>query len=359
MITIEDIALEVGCSVNTVSRALNNKPDVSTLTRSRVLEAADRLGYIPNTLAKSLVTKSSGSIGVIVPSIVNPLYSRIVNAIEREARQRYYNILIGQSNYDPGTEKTVAESLYQRRVDGILIVPCSDNYEHLENLRRPFFPIVQVLYESLSKSRLPYVGCSVKSVVAATIKHLVEQGKSSLAIIESSPNSAISGLFQQGASMALECLAVKPRIQKLRTTIEHHDGYHATRQLLLADHTIDGIILCDDLLAPGVFAGLRELRRDCPRDVAVVGFGNMEFAEYLTVPLTTMEVYPEKMGREAIRLLCDIITKPDGVESAMALERITQTELAIRASTKDLPVKDIKDEDHLIGEFSLSPLFEV
>lgn len=358
MITIEDIALEVGCSVNTVSRALNNKPDVSALTRRKVLEAADRLGYVPNTLAKSLVTKSSGSIGVIVPDIANPLYARIVSSIEREARQRQQSVLLGQSHSDPLTEKAVAEYLYQRRVDGILVIPCSDNQEHLESLNKPFLPIIRLLYEGVAESLFPYVGCLVKSAVAATVKHLAEQGRSNIAIVESSPNTAISILFQQGASMALQSLASKPQIKRLTANTELHDGYYATRQLLLSDNSIDGIILSNDLLAPGVIAALKELRIDCPRDVAVVGFGNMEFADYLSVPLTTVEVYPENIGREAIRLLGDLINKSDEAQCDTMLKRIIPAELTIRSSSGHVNGVDKKVRNVETHLFALSPIFE-
>lgn len=358
MITIEDIALEVGCSVNTVSRALNNKPDVSALTRKKVLEAADRLGYVPNTLAKSLVTKSSGSIGIIVPNIANPLYSKIVRSIEREARQRQLGILLGQSDGDPLTEKTVAEYLYQRRVDGILIIPCSDKQDHLENVKKPFLPIIQLLYESTTGDLFPYVGCLVKSASATMVRHLVEQGKSNIAIVGNSSNIIASRLFQQGASTALEAMTSKPRIMELKTDKELLDGYCAIKHLFTLDSSIDGIILHNDLFAPGVIAALKELGLECPRDVSVVGFGNMEFADYLSVPLTTVEVYPETIGREAVRLLWELITKTDEAECGIVLERIILPELIIRASSGCLPRKDKNYGENENYFVSLSPLFE-
>lgn len=359
MITIEDIALEVGCSVNTVSRALNNKPDVSPVTRQRVLAAADRLGYVPNTLAKSLVTRSSGSIGVIVPSLVNPLYARIVAAVEAEARQRQQSVLLGQSGNDSATEKAVADYLYSRRVDGILLIPCSDAPDHLDSLQKPSLPVVQLLYESTGVGQFPYVGCLVKQAVAATVDHLVAQGKTNLVVVESTPNSVTSRLYRQGVAAALAALTAQPRIRKISAAAEVFDGYAVTRRLLAADATVDGIILGNDLVAPGVIAALKELGRDCPRDVAVVGFGNLEFADYLPSPLTSVEVYPDSIGREAVRLLWELIAAPAAAELAAPPAKITRTELVVRASSslsRALAQKATAEDNQLL---LLAPLSEV
>lgn len=353
MITIEDIALEVGCSVNTVSRALNNKPDVSALTRKRVLEAAKRLGYVPNTLAKSLVTKSSGSIGVIVPSLINPVYAALVSAIEREAHQRQQKVFLAQSEDDPAIEKKVAEYFYQQRVDGLLIVPCSSSGEHLEDLHKALLPIVHVMYETGYSS--PYVACNLKQAVGQVLCHLVEQGRKSVVLFSSKANTALNKSLYAGVALGQNSLKTQPGVMEMKTGITVNDGYHATLKLLQSNVAVDSILLHNDMLAPGVMAALTEHGKKCPQDVAVVGCGNMDFADYLPTPLTTVDMFPEDIGREAVNLIWQLINKSDEAEDSLPFHKIVQAEAILRASSENSYIR--KDDIPKQQEFSLSLLY--
>ena len=126
MVTMEDIADEVGCSVNTVSRAINNKPDVNPVTRMRVLEAAKRLGYVPNSLAQSLVTKNSRTIGVMVPFVSDRTYSALIQSIDDSIRGSGYGVFVAQSLEDPEIETEMVQLMYQKQVAGMIAVPFDD-----------------------------------------------------------------------------------------------------------------------------------------------------------------------------------------------------------------------------------------
>lgn len=303
MVTLEDIALEVGCSVNTVSRALNNKPDVSKETKKRVLEAATRLGYVPNTLAKSLVTKVSGTIGVIVPTVADPLYAAILAHIEKEVIAYNYSIILAQSRSDADIGIDPVEMLYRKRVDGLLVVPSNQDEQGLEAINRYNLPIVCLLHD-LPGWRQDFVGIDEEEAAYGATRHLLSLGRRSIVFVKAAARGD-SGVSGYRRALAEYGAAGDGRVAV--AAVEPQCGYDCCQTLLRQQAAFDGLILPHDMLFPGTYTALRLHGLSCPEDVAVVGYGNSELCPYFQVPLTSIAVPLKYVSTEALRLLIDII----------------------------------------------------
>ena len=175
MITLEDISYEVGCSANTVSKALNNKPGVSAATRAKVIAAAKRMGYVPNILAKSLATNISGTIGVILPSLRNPIFTELTEAITLASAQFNYSTFLAVSNYDPKKELSAIENFYQKRVDGLIVVPVNENPTYHEMLKRFSVPVVYML-DGIKDQDAYYIGIDSQECAYMATSRLLTAG---------------------------------------------------------------------------------------------------------------------------------------------------------------------------------------
>ena len=329
MITIKDIARELDLSVNTVSRALNSKPDVSRQTRARVLETARRLHYVPNTIARSLVTSRTATLGLVVTDVVNPFYSRVIRGVEETARQLGYTIILVNSNESDEDEKAALRALRSKRVDGMLISPVQASYDHLAALQEDGVPLV-LINRHFDELDTDYVINDNRLGAYLAVSHLVRLGHRAIACISGPKQISSVRERMHGYRQALEESAIPAEQQcVLHTTLTLEGGYQATSRLLQSYPGLTAIFAYSDLLAIGALKAIREAGRRIPDDLALVGYDDIEVSSFLEVPLTTIHQPAREMGRQAVEVLQHII-QVGGTEQHQHI--VLQPRLVVRSS---------------------------
>ncbi|WP_017539669.1 LacI family DNA-binding transcriptional regulator [Nocardiopsis halophila] len=304
-VTIKDVAERAGVSVATASRALSGGRGVRPANRERVLRAARELDYEPNAVAAALRSRTTNSIGIVVPRISNPFFATLVEAVEREAARGGRGLLLAASQYDPGVEEAQLRSLLDRRVDALIAVPC-----HREHSRAAIeaagrrVPTVQ-LDLCLDGGGGSWVGVDSEAGILASVEHLVAAGARTLAYVGSEPTDSSAQARLDGFRGAAPlCPGGAERVLLGDFSLDW--GHTAARRLLERPGALpEGIVCGNDTIALGV---LRELARggvDVPGRVMVTGFDDIPFAELAEPPLTTVRQPQEQLAAEAVRTLTD------------------------------------------------------
>lgn len=305
---MEDISIELGCSINTVSKALNNKPDVSQKTRNLVLETARRMGYVPNALAKSLVTKSSGTLGIVVPSVTVSFYAELVETIMKGAAKQNYSTFLALSSGQEDTELAAVESLYQKRADGLIIVPASPKPSYHESLKVFKMPVVYVLND-VDYPDTDFVGVDLSSCAYRVTQHLIDQQCKKIALLCSTRTGMTWGI-EEGYKRCLEDNGLSEEsIFKPTALLNPQDaGYEIAHILDDKIDSFDGLVLEHEQLYFGVNQLLDAHGLSCPRDILIaasIGAG-VKRSPYLA--LTSVEANPQKIGLDALNCLMDRVT---------------------------------------------------
>ena len=305
MVTMEDIAIELGCSINTVSKALNNKPDVSPKTRQLVLETARRMGYVPNSLAKSLVTRSSGTLGIVVPSVTVSVYAELVETIMKGAAEKGYTTFLALSSGQEDAEIAAVESLYQKRTDGLIIVSTSPKPSYFDSLHLFRVPAVYVL-NKVEHTPADFVGVDLGNCSYRATQHLIDQGCKKLALLCSIRNG-ISWGVEEGYKRCLEDNNMSDCAEfifKPTALLNPQDaGYELAHILDDQLEQFDGLVLEHEQLFFGVDRLLDTLGLSCPKDIKIAASVGMGIKRSPFLSLTSVEVNPEKIGTDALNLL--------------------------------------------------------
>jgi len=304
---MRDVAREAGVSVNTVSRALAGKPDVSPKTRAKVLAVARRLGYRPNKLARGLRSNKTFTIGVIVTDIANPFFAELVKGVEEAARQNGYSILLEDTSEDPEKEATAIQVMLAERVDGLLITPVQSARDTLEEVLESEFPTV-LMGRYFPDLKIPYVVTDdVRGAILAT-KHLIDLGHRNIAHVGgplhiSSAQDRLSGYRQ-----TLQAYGIPIREEYVLTgAVTLEDGYEAGKELLKLKPLPTAVFAYSDFVAIGLMQSLLDEGLCIPDDVSLIGYDNIIFSAYTRVPLTTVEISKRDLGREAVKLLLRLL----------------------------------------------------
>lgn len=300
---IKDVAREAGVSINTVSRALNDKPDIRSETKEKVLEAAVRLGYRPNRLAKGLRSNKSGTIGVIVTDVANPFFGALVKGVERAARDHDYSIILQDTDEDYEQEEEAIQVMLAEQVDGLLITPVQTRKQTIEKLAKVDFPFV-LLSRYFDDLETDYVVPDDFQGGFVATEHLLQQGHTKIAIVNGPLHISSAKERFQGSVEAFKHYGITLDQALVRTgalTVE--EGYSLTHSLLKRQPRPTAIVAYSDFVAFGIMRAIHEAGLSIPEDVAVVGFDDVEFASCLNVPLTTVKSPTEKLSRQAIEIL--------------------------------------------------------
>ncbi len=322
--TMKQIAEIVGVSVNTVSRALNGKPDVSEKTRQKVLDVARRLGYVPNRLALYLKGKKTRIVGVIVEDNSNPFWSEVLKGVEAEAKLHGYHVILVNTNKNYRDEVEGIQMLLERRVDGILIAPNQRKYDDLLELKKIGIPFVIVgrHIKELENLDIPMVySDEIKGGYIAT-KHLVERGCKRIAFIGAQPYNTASAERYEGYKRALRDAGIEMKEELIRSTgIEMKDGYRSVMDLLKGKARFDGVFAYNDLIAFGVLKALKEANLRVPEDIKVVGYDDVFYSSLITPSLTTVRVEKKEMGKLAFKMVLDFNHKRKEVLPVKVVKR--------------------------------------
>lgn len=307
MTTIHDVAQRANVSPVTVSRVLNDAPNVNAETRQRVERAIAELGYVPNVVARSLRSRRTRSIALIVPDITNNFWTTVARGVEDAAQAQGYTVFLGNSDEDAGKQTTYLETLAAQRADGVLIAPCDSDVSRLALLREREIPTV-VLDRRVDGWGVDTVLGDSYSGAHALTAHLIGLGHRRIAMITGAPNTSVSHERVAGYRLALE----EAGIPYDGGLVRFGDFKQATAEVLagrLLDEgrTVTAFFAANNAIALGVIAALRRHRARVPQDVALVSFDDLASAAQV-FPFLTVAVQPAyDMGARAAELLLERI----------------------------------------------------
>ncbi len=334
-ITIKDLARKLNISASTVSRALKDHPDISVATKKAVNELAKRLRYQPNTIALSLRQSKTNTIGIIIPEIAHFFFSTVVSGIEDIAHSKGYNVIITQSNESYDREVIDTQTLFNSRVDGILVSVARDtkNYDHFTNLIERNMPLVffDRVIEEVNASKV--IVDDEQGAYEAT-QHLIEQGYKRIAHLAGPLNLIISKNRLNGykAAIADNKYLSDDSIVKTCGLGTYEEAEQITYELLDARVPPDAIFANNDVAAYGAMTAIKNRNLHIPEDIAIVGFSNWRFSGLIKPALSSVTQPGFRMGQEATKLLMKQIEMTD--EEQLVTETVTlKTNLLIRESS--------------------------
>ncbi len=333
--TLRDVAAAARVHPATASRALNPETRilVSEDTARRVIEAAGKLGYRPNAVARSLRTRRSHTVGVLIPDLNNPLFPPIVRGLEDRLADAGYVALLGNTDADPGRERTLFEQMRARHVDGFALATATLRDQLLAEAATAEVPLV-LMNRLAPEYGFPSVAADNERGARLAVSHLAQLGHSRIAHI-AGPQEASTGVdrlqgFRDG--MATHGLKVDESLVAYARRYTVEEGTRCCRDLLAGQGEFTAITAANDMLAVGCYAALDESVRQCPEDISVIGFNDMPFIDRLRPPLTTVRFPHYQLGTEAAELLLERI---NGIQGPGKI-RYLAPELVVRGSTAEL-----------------------
>ena len=310
-VTLKDIAAEAGVSMMTVSNVLNGRGSVSRDTSQRVTEIARRLNYRPNQVARSLRVEETRTLGVVVSDSSQLVLAKVIRAIESEAAQAGYSVIVANTDERPQRENAAIELLLNTRIDGLLLAaPLNTDDSQIRTLVHFGVPLVLLMRSSRSVPVNSVVNDNERGGYEI-VRHLIQTGRHPIRFL-SLPQASQSGqrriagyrrAFQEaglnwGEDAVCHC---QPDIAA---------GYEAMSQWLEAAPCTGAVCCGCDLIAVGAIRAIQDRGLAVPGDLAVSGYDDIDLAEYLCVPLTTMRQPKDELGREGVRMLLEQLRDP-------------------------------------------------
>lgn len=331
MVRLKDIALTAGVSVMTVSKALRDEPDVSAETKSRIKALAQQVGYVPDSTAQGLRSRTSRLFGLVIPTITNPIFARIVFAIEERANELGYDILIAHTLNKPDREEHSIRRMLSRRVDGLFISPVY-RFEAEARIYQEIMArnIPTVLLGPPAPFCKTFTSIETEEIIASynVTRHLLGLGHKRIAYLTGPPTAPWAHERFEGYRRALREANVEvddKYVFAAGAGIE--DGTKAALQLLNENSNATAVQAVSDLVAIGCAETLLSQGIRIPEDVSVAGFGNILTAEYFRVPLTTVRQPKYRLGISAVEAMMSLI------KGESVLSRRLVAELIERKST--------------------------
>ncbi len=333
-VSIADIARYAGVSHTTVSRALRESPLISPDTRGRIQRIAREMGYTPNALAQSLQTQRTNTIGLVVTTIADPFFSDVVKGVEGVAREAGFSVFFGASHNEPEQEIVLIDTFHRRRVDGILIASSRvTNYEQrLDHIR---VPTVLINSQAQSQHKLLY-RVAVDDYLGAqmAVEHLLQLGHRAIGYlgIQSRPYSNQQRL--SGYQTALKAAGVEGQKDwiMIAPTEEASSGedVNAGRELLtrLLAAGVTAIFCYNDMMAIGGLMACREQRIALPETLSIVGFDDVNAANFVTPQLTTIRQPKVQLGQLAMHVLLGLLDGQPGQNHILAPQLIVRNSAA-------------------------------
>jgi LacI family transcriptional regulator/LacI family repressor for deo operon, udp, cdd, tsx, nupC, and nupG len=320
MVTVKDVADLAGVSTATVSRVLNNHPQVADETRSKVLWAMEELGYQPSRVARRLRMEVSQILGLIISDIANPFFTSVVRGIEDIAYANQYSLLLCNSDEDPAREKLYVNVLQAERVAGIVISPADENSTSCEPLLRNDVPVVAMDRRLCQFDVDTVLVDNVKGAYQAT-SHLIRLGHRRIGLI-GGPSRITTGRERlEGYEKALSEYGLELDQSLIKIgDFKQESGYQRACELLEMDDPPTAIFAANNLMTLGALNAIHEKGLSIPRDVAIVGFDDMPWAPSLDPPLTAVAQPTYELGCTAANLLLQRIADKDREIVEMKLE---------------------------------------
>ena len=333
MHTIRDVARLAGVSVATASKVLNKKGSVRPKLEQRVLSATQALDYHPDQVARSLKTRQTRTIGIVIPDVTNPFFTDVIRGVVSEARVQGYSLIFCDSNEDPSLEQTNLKMLFSHRVDGVLLAPTDANAAQ-DHLSRRHFPVVFFDRVPPSFSGSAVVTDNLGAAYDAT-RHLIGLGHERIAIITGRLNLS-NGLDRlEGFRKALQQAGLPLHDEYLqRGDFLLESGHSCGLRLLQLAVPPTAIFCCNNQMTLGLMRALGELGVACPCRVSVLGFDDFNWTANFSPRLTTVAQPSLEMGKQAVQMLMlKIKSFKERVNSDEEKVVVLKAELRVRSST--------------------------
>jgi len=329
--SINDIAKALGVSPSTVSRALNNHPDISAGTRQRVHDYARSVKYRPNILAVGLKHQRSFTLGIIVPEFVHHFFSTVISGIEDIAYSKGYRVMICQSNEDQQREMINIQALLEHRVDGLLVSPSKStlDYSHFTQALESNIPIVffDRIVAGIPSDKV--ISNDYKGSFAIT-NHLIQTGRRKIMHLAAPQNITVGRERSRGYFDALEKQGVTVNEQHILPCDTPFKVQAAKEKILQLAGDVDAIFAVNDFTAIAVMKLLQESGYRIPEQIAITGYGDDPIATIAKPTLTTFQQKGYEMGREAVSMLINRLENPDA--NIEYQTKVFQGNLVIRES---------------------------
>jgi LacI family transcriptional regulator len=328
--TIQDIARRAGVSSQTVSRVINNRPDVAEETRRRIEQVISELGYRPSVLARGLRAQNTRTIGLVVPDSANPFFAEIAKGVEQSGFEAGYSVVLCNSAKLLERELEYLEVLQAKGVDGIIFITTTTDVTHIRPLIERGIPIVMFFRDAGDLDVDTFKIDNFQVGYLAT-QHLAELGHRHIACILPLSDESPSGRRVEGYKRALRDyglrwdLALMPRGDNVFT-----GGERAAHELIATGKPFSAIFACNDAMAIGAMRALREHGYRIPQDVSLVGVDDIQLASYCEPPLTTVAQLKHEAGELATRSLIERIERR---YQGGARETLMDVGLVVRKST--------------------------
>ncbi|WP_284640757.1 LacI family DNA-binding transcriptional regulator [Paenibacillus silviterrae] len=300
MATIHDVAVKAGVSVTTVSRVLNNRGYISEETRRKVYACMEELNYHPNDIARSLLSKRSNLIGLIIPSVSHPFFGELAGYIEYYAYKMGSKILLCNSQLDPVKEREYIDMMSRNRVDGIIMGSHTLEVDEYKNLKGAV-----VSFDRQIDERIPYVSSDNYMGGQLATRLLISKGCRKIAHICGNlelnllANRRTDAFLEEVRQHGIEHIVV----QTDKNVFDQQQYEKMIERMLVEDPDIDGVFVTSDIIAAFIIKICHKLGRRVPEDVRIVGYDDVSGASWLTPALTTIRQPLEEMGRLAVELL--------------------------------------------------------
>jgi LacI family transcriptional regulator len=306
--TLADVAEIANVSKATVSMVLNNKKiNVSDSTKQKIYDAVKELNYIPNTVARSLSTKKTETIGIILPDIENPFFSEMARAIEDTAGKLNYNVIFCNSDNNQEKEKKYVELLISKLVDGVIFVSGGKSEQNLKILEMNNVPFVIVDRYIQSSKEYNGVFCTNEEGIRLGVEYLYKNNKKNIAFVTGLQKLKVAKLRLESFIKVAKELNIYKEELIFEGEFTINGGMKATEKIITYSHVVDAIFYSSDVMALG---GLKILTRKgyrIPEDIAIIGYDNINISNLIEPELTTVAQPIYDMGREACNLLVGLI----------------------------------------------------
>jgi LacI family transcriptional regulator len=322
-VRLKDIAQDLGLSTVTVSKVLRNNPDISDRTRALVLKRMQELNYRPNMLARGLASGRSYTVGLVVPDLVHPFFGELAKSLGGVLRQSGRGLILASSEEDPEIEQQEIRTLLTRGIDVLVVASCQAAPTREQMQGDSTTPILFV-DRNLPHLASHFVGTDDVMAGQVATRHLIETGKTRIAHLGGQGMSPSLGrlegyrqaLAAAGMAMREDYIVTRARFEEIGDAA----GYQAMQELLSRSPRPDAVFCYNDLSAIGAIKAALEAGLRIPEDIAFVGCGNLRYAEYLKVPLSSIDHSTQHMGEIAAKLAIELATTPGLQPKSVLLE---------------------------------------
>lgn len=303
-VNINDIAAKTGLSISTVSRVLNGKAEqyrIGEKSQHKIIEASKELNYIPNQFAANLRTGRSNTIALIVPSLNNPFFADLASTINAEVRKSGYVLMISDSDENMDIEKMELQQVLSRNIEGLIIVPCGNQRNHIKQLHDQGLPIVCIdrYFEELD---IPFVSTDNYDGAYSATKHLIDNGHSLINCIQGVQQSTPNKLRVKGFKDAMENAGFL-NYNIVGDDFSVQNGYLETRLFIQQEERPTAIFTLSNTIAMGCMKALKEMNVRIPEDISLITFDDHPFLDYLETPLSCIAQPVSDISKIAVKFL--------------------------------------------------------